>query len=222
MNSPLQVLFIDLDDTLYPKDSGIWQAISDRINRYMVERIGLSQTQANSNRTRYLEAFGTSLTGLVREHHVSPQEYLQFVHDIPIDEYLSPAPAIRSMLDSLPQEKFVFTNASEAHAQRVLQVLDISECFEAVIGIEALGMVSKPAPGAYTKALQIAGGPAPDRCALVDDRLANLEPAAGLAMLTVWVSVAADQPDFVDQRIASIASLSEAINAATPSRSSHG
>jgi putative hydrolase of the HAD superfamily len=223
LSAPLQVLFIDLDDTLYPADSGIWQAISDRINRYMVERVGLSRRQADANRTRYLESFGTSLTGLVREHRVSPTDYLQYVHDLPIDEYLSPVPALRTMLNSLPQSKLIFTNASQAHAQRVLRALDLTECFDAIIGIEALAMVNKPAMGAYAKALELAGDPVPERCALVDDRLANLEPAAELGMFTVWVGAPAGKtPAFVERRIDSIVQLAAAISRPTTTRSNRG
>lgn len=222
MSSQLQVLFIDLDDTVYPANNGIWQAISDRIDRYMVEQIGLSQQQADASRVRYLESFGTSLTGLVQEHGVDPDDYLRFVHDLPIEDFLSPEPAVRAMLNSLPQSKFIFTNASAAHAQRVLRAMALDECFESIIGIEALGMVNKPAPGAYTKALQLAGQPTPDRCALVDDRRANLEPAADLGMVTIRVGHPAEPATFEDAHIESILRLPEALDAATNSRSIHG
>ena len=37
----LSHLVFDCDDTLYPRGSGLMQAISERISRYMIERMGM-------------------------------------------------------------------------------------------------------------------------------------------------------------------------------------
>lgn len=222
MTAPIDVIFIDLDDTIYPADNGIWQGISDRINRYMIENVGLSPREAEVKRKQYLELYGTSLKGLIREYDVSPPEYLQFVHDLPLEDYLAPAPSIRRALNSLPQSKHIFTNASKAHARRVLAAMDLLDCFQSIIGIEALGLANKPHPDAYTKALRLAGDPDPDRCALVDDRAANLEPAAALGMLTILVGPPTDPPGFVVRSIRSIVDLPKAIAAGVPWRQDHG
>jgi len=39
-------LFFDLDDTLYPPATGLWEAIGSRINLYMTERMGFPPEQA--------------------------------------------------------------------------------------------------------------------------------------------------------------------------------
>ena len=37
-----RVAFLDLDDTLYPPSSGVWDAIGERIQIFMMDRLGLS------------------------------------------------------------------------------------------------------------------------------------------------------------------------------------
>jgi putative hydrolase of the HAD superfamily len=211
LTRPLEVLFLDLDDTLYPGDNGVWQAISDRINRYMVEQVGMTRRQAAESRARYLELYGTSLAGLMRDFDVSPSHYLTFVHDLPLEDLLEPNPALAEMLASLPQRKLVFTNSSEAHAERVLRALGIEDLFESIVGIEALGLVNKPDPSAFLRALELAGEPAADRCALVDDRVANLIPAAALGMFTVLVDAAPEGPSQVDAQIDSVLELASVL-----------
>jgi putative hydrolase of the HAD superfamily len=89
-------LFFDLDDTLYPHTAGLWEAIRLRMDRYMVERLGLAEEAVAPLRTYYLETYGTTLRGLQNHFHVNTQEFLAFVHDLPLD-YLQPNPALNQV-----------------------------------------------------------------------------------------------------------------------------
>ncbi|CAI5500163.1 unnamed protein product [Closterium sp. Naga37s-1] len=60
----------------------------------------------------------------------------RFVHGRLPYHLLKPDPALRHLLDSLPQRKFVFTNADRAHASRCLHLLGLEGCFDAVIAFE--------------------------------------------------------------------------------------
>lgn len=73
---PIQTIFFDLDDTLYPRGSGVWQAMRERIETYMHERVGIPAEQVSAMRQSYLERFGTSLRGLRHEHHIDADDYL--------------------------------------------------------------------------------------------------------------------------------------------------
>lgn len=183
----------DLDDTVYASECGLWTAIGDRIDRYMVQRVGVPAGEVRALRRRYLESFGTALNGLRAEHGIDPQDYLAFVHDLPLTDYLAPSPALRAMLARLPLTKVIFTNADTPHARRVLACLDIEGCFERIIDINALGLINKPDPRAYQRALELLGARA-EECVFVDDAPRNLAPAAALGMLTVMVSSAPGQP----------------------------
>src|SRR4030043_1126372 len=52
-------LFFDLDDTLYPASSGLWDAIRIRMNEYMQRLIDLPIGEIVKLRQGYLEKYGT-------------------------------------------------------------------------------------------------------------------------------------------------------------------
>src|SRR3989304_4311416 len=111
-----RTLLFDLDDTLYPHQTGLWEAIRLRMDKYMHQRLGLSLEAIPDLRKYYLETYGTTLRGLQMNNHVDAQDFLAYVHDLPVRRYLQPNPLLRQMLLSLPPKRFVFTNAHQPHA----------------------------------------------------------------------------------------------------------
>jgi putative hydrolase of the HAD superfamily len=205
---PISTIFFDLDDTLYPPERGVWGEIARRINRYMIERVGILEPDVDALRRRYFAEYGTTCNGLRREHGVDPQDFYRFVHDIPLADYLEPDPGLRRMLESMPQKKFVFSNADRAHIQRVLSILGVSDLFENIIDIFATGFACKPMDAAYRIASQKAGSPPPERCMLVDDLTRNLAPARGLGWTTVLVHNPAPEGS-ADHQIAAVYQLAK-------------
>jgi putative hydrolase of the HAD superfamily len=203
-----QILFIDLDDTLYPHDNGVWHAISGRIQDYLIQRMGLNPDDADRLRAAYLSQFGTTLNGLRAHYDIDPHDYLDFVHDVPLETMLKPDARLREILEAAPHRKIIFTNSSRKHAQRVLTCLDIADQIEQVIDIISLEFINKPDPDAYEKALAFSGDPDPRDCTMLDDRLENLLPAGQLGFTTVLVGGNPDG-DTVDYCLPSIHALPE-------------
>ena len=201
-----QTLLLDLDDTLYPVTSGVWEAIGDRINRFMIEVVGIDPGQAPALRQFYFEHYGTSLNGLRRHHGVDPFAYLSFVHDVPLENYLSPDPGLRRMLEGLAVPPVIFTNADNVHARRVLSLLGVGDLVGQVIDIVALDWMNKPEPEAYRRALMLCRQDDPTACLVVDDQHRNLVPAAALGMGTVLVG-SAERLDGIDHAIPRAADL---------------
>ena len=85
-------LFFDLDDTLYPASTGLWLAIKDRMNLYMLERLGLPENDIPVLREQYFKMYGTTLRGLQERHKVDKDDFLAFVHDLPLKDFLTPEP----------------------------------------------------------------------------------------------------------------------------------
>lgn len=192
----LSTLFIDLDDTLYPKDSGLWGAIRQRMTDYMREQLGFPPEVIPALRQHYFDTYGTTLRGLQLHYHVDPDRYLAYVHDLPLEKYLTPDPQLHAILNSLPQAKWIFTNADADHARRVLTHLRLEDCFTGIIDVRALGFLCKPHREAYLRAMQLAGVDRPAECVLFDDAPRNLLPAHELGMVTVLVtSPEAPAPD---------------------------
>lgn len=199
-------LFFDLDATLYPASSGLWEVLKGRIHNFMVERVGLPEERVHQLRQTYSRKYGTTLSGLMRHHQVDPDEYLAYVHDIPLEDYISFSPELKVILSSLPQPLWVITNADRDHARKVLELLQLDQTFSGIADIHALHFQVKPDPRAYQRALDMAGADSPDRCVIFDDLAQNLPPAKELGFYTVLVHAhASDHP--ADQRIQSLLDL---------------
>jgi putative hydrolase of the HAD superfamily len=199
-------LLLDLDDTVYPAGTGLWEAIGERINDFMVDAVGIDRSQAPSLRQHYFELYGTSLNGLRLHHGVDPFAYLRYVHDVPLERYLGPDPELRSMLERLAPSVTIFSNADSAHARRVLRQLGVDDLIDRIIDIVALEWVNKPQPEAYRRAMNLCGLDDPAAYLVVDDQARNLLPAAALGMGTVLVG---NEPslDGIDACIASATEL---------------
>jgi len=166
---PFTTIFFDLDDTLYPASSGLWSAIRERINRYMHERLHIPWHEVPALRERLYRAYGTTLRGLEAHYPVDKLDYLAYVHDVPIEDYIKPNPIQRAVISALPTRKWILTNADSAHARRVLSVLQLEDCFDGIVDVVAVHPYCKPQPEAFRIALKKAGELDAQKCALIDD-----------------------------------------------------
>ena len=186
MRLSLRCILFDLDNTLYSRSTGLMHTIGDRINRYMVERLSIDPGEVSRIRDGFLAKFGTTLNALRRFYDVDPDEYLDFVHDIPLKRHLQYEPALDRMLERLDPKKIIFTNADAKHARRVLMHLGVLRHFESIIDIHMLDFCNKPDRRAYRKALDLASV-APEECLLVEDSMVNAVVAREFGMTTVLV-----------------------------------
>jgi putative hydrolase of the HAD superfamily len=162
-------IFFDLDDTLYPASSGLWSTLKHRMNLYMIERMGIPPGQVPLLREQYFRKYGTTLRGLQANHPIDVAEYLAYVHDVNLRDYIGPDPVQQQVLASLGTRNIIFTNADSAHARRVLDILEIAPYFAAVVDVNAMEPYCKPSPQAFALALKAAGETDPSRCAMIDD-----------------------------------------------------
>lgn len=203
----LDCLIFDLDETIYPRDSGLMRAISDRISEYMTARMGMDPQIVPDLRARYWKQYGTTSRGLQVLHGIDVDDYMRFVHDLALDEYIGPNPALDAVLYQLGQRKVIFTNATTNHAQAVLKIVGVRHHFGAIYDALYFGNEAKPAVGAYRKLLGSLGVDGA-RCLMVEDTARNLRPARALGMTTVLVDPPAgadlDGADYVISHIAEI------------------
>lgn len=181
----LTTLFFDLDDTIYPASTGLWQAIKARMDVYMHERMGFAPEEIPALRERLFQTYGTTLRGLEMEYTVNTQEYLAFVHDLPLGDYLRPDPVLRQVLKGLHYQKFIFTNADAAHAQRVLDAVGVRDCFDGIVDINAVAPYCKPMPESFAIALRLAGESDPQRCLLIDDIARTTQAAMQAGLFSI-------------------------------------
>jgi putative hydrolase of the HAD superfamily len=191
----ISTIFFDLDDTLYPAKSGLWRDIKKRMSLYMHERLGIPADDVPVLRQHYFEQYGTTLRGLQANYAVDIRDFLDFVHDLPLADYIQPTPGLHAMLEALPARKFIFTNADVKHARRVLSVLQLEGCFGGILDIFAMSPHCKPMPESFALALKLAGEPDPRRCVLIDDLPATTRAAREQGMFSILYGVGEPHPD---------------------------
>lgn len=180
----------DLDNTLYPAECDLFAQIDLRMTRFVADALKLSETDARKLQKQYYFEHGTTLNGLMSIHGLDPAPFLEFVHDID----LSPIPALeglRSAIRDLPGEKFVFTNGSRGHADRVVEKLGLTDLFDGYFGIEDAGYEPKPRRIAFDR-LHDKFNIAPKGAVLFEDLSRNLKTAHDYGYTTVLVTSAKD------------------------------
>ncbi len=182
----IHFLLIDLDDTLYPYNNGLWNHYKNRIEAYLIEVMHFPPKEVPKMRHHLYTRYGTTLRGLQQEYDVDMDHYVDFVHDVPLKGYLHEDKTLVNMFKNLPQRKIIFTNAHAGHAHNVLETMGLSSVFQQIIDIYQIQPYCKPQPEAFQKALQLIDAN-PEDCLMVDDSPQNLATAHNLGMATVSI-----------------------------------
>ncbi len=180
----IETWVFDLDNTLYPHHL-LWQQVDDRIRAYIVDFLKVSSEEAFKVQKDYYKRYGTTMRGLMTEHGLHPDDYLEFVHQIDHSP-LTPNPALGAALASLPGRKLVLTNGTRKHADAVMKKLAVHEHFEDVFDIVAAKLEPKPLAKTYELFLS-RHKVDPRKAAMIEDLARNLETPHALGMTTVLV-----------------------------------
>jgi len=175
----------DLDNTLYPHHLNLWQQVDERIRDYISRLLNLSQTEAFHLQKDYYKRYGTTLRGLMLEHGLQPDDFLDFVHEIDHSP-LEPNPQLGAAIGKLEGRKLILTNGTRKHADVVMRRLAIHEHFDDVFDIVAAELEPKPSPQTYDRFLAHHGVD-PKKAAMFEDLARNLSTPHSLGMTTVLV-----------------------------------
>ena len=175
----------DLDNTLYPHDLNLWQQIDDRIRDYIAQFLDVGRDEAFRVQKDYYKRYGTSMRGLMTEHGMKADDFLDFVHHIDHSP-LTPNPALGAALAKLKGRKLILTNGTRKHADAVMRRLAIHHHFDDVFDIIAAELEPKPFPATYDRFLA-RHGIEPGKAAMFEDLARNLEVPHALGMATVLV-----------------------------------
>ena len=175
----------DLDNTLYPHHLNLWHQVDVRIRDYIVGFLKISHDDAFRLQKDYYKRYGTTLRGLMKEHGLTPDEFLEMVHQIDYAP-LTPNPALGLAIEQLPGRKLILTNGTRNHADEVLRRLGIDKHFEDIFDIKAADLEPKPHAVVYERFLE-RHGVDPHQAVLFEDLARNLEVPHALGMTTVLV-----------------------------------
>jgi putative hydrolase of the HAD superfamily len=207
-------IFFDLDNTIYPADCGLWEAIGMRIELFLIEEMHMQLSGIHEFRLYCRENYGTTLQGLKSLYQINEDDYLKYVHHVDLSQYLVKDPNLAGMLRSLTHRKIILTNADEAHARNVLSYLEIEDQFADIIDVKKMSPFVKPEPESYQKALDLTGLSSASGCVFVDDYLPNVVAAEQSGFLGILISAnhhsdfphrvesLFDLPDFLEKQVA--------------------
>ena len=181
----VETWIFDLDNTLYPHNVNLWQQVDERIRDYIADFLKVTHEQAFRLQKDYYKRYGTSMRGMMTEHGMRSDDFLDFVHQIDHSP-LEPNPALGDAIEKLPGRKVILTNGTRRHADAVLARLGIERHFQDVFDIIAAELEPKPSPQTYDRfleALKIEAATA----AMFEDLARNLAVPHALGMTTVLV-----------------------------------
>jgi putative hydrolase of the HAD superfamily len=175
----------DLDNTLYSHHLNLWHQVDERIRSYVADFLKITHDEAFRLQKDYYKRYGTTMRGMMAEHGMAPDEFLEFVHEIDHSP-LEPNPALGDAIEKLPGRKLILTNGTRKHALAVMQRLEIDRHFEDVFDVAAADLDPKPQPQVYDRFL-LRHGVDPQKAAMFEDLARNLEVPHALGMTTVLV-----------------------------------
>jgi putative hydrolase of the HAD superfamily len=181
----VETWIFDLDNALYPHNVNLWQQVDERIRDYIADFLKVTHEEAFRLQKDYYKRYGTSMRGMMTEHGMRSDDFLDFVHQIDHSP-LEPNPALGDAIEKLAGRKVILTNGTRRHADAVLARLGIERHFQDVFDIIAAELEPKPSPQTYDRfleALKIEAATA----AMFEDLARNLAVPHALGMTTVLV-----------------------------------
>ena len=175
----------DLDNTLYSGKTKVFEQVEKKMSKYVSDKLNVNIDEAKKIQKNYFHEYNTTLNGMIKNHKIDANEFLDFVHDIDID-FLEKDLKLDEELKKLDGKKIIFTNGSKKHALNVTQRIGIDRHFDDIFDIVDSSFVPKPVAKSYKKLVE-KHKIDPNLCAFVEDIARNLKPAYEMGMTTVWI-----------------------------------
>ena len=206
----------DLDNTLYSGDTKVFDQVDKKMSKFISEKLKISEEEAKKIQKNYFHEYNTTLNGMIKNHDIDANEFLEFVHDVNLD-FLKKDEFLGNQINKLNGKKIIFTNGSKAHAANVTGKIGIDKLFDGVFDIVDSDFYPKPSMEPYKKIIENYNIE-PEYCIFFEDIARNLKPAHELGMKTVWIKNkepwAAEYSDseFINYRTDNLAKFLEEIN----------
>jgi putative hydrolase of the HAD superfamily len=206
----------DLDNTLYSGDTKVFDQVDKRMSQYISNKLSVSIKEAKKIQKNYFHEYNTTLNGMIKNHEIDAQEFLDFVHDIDL-EFLKSNKGLEVELSKITDKKIIFTNGSRAHALNVTKRIGISKLFDGIFDIVDSDFIPKPAIETYKRLID-KYKIEPQYCIFIEDIARNLKPAHELGMKTVWIknnepwAAKYSDENFVNYRTSNLTNFLKEIN----------
>ena len=175
----------DLDNTLYSGKTKVFEQVDKKMSQYISNKLNVSVDEAKKIQKNYFYKYNTTLNGMIKNHKIDANEFLEFVHDVDID-FLQKDLGLGGQIQTLEGQKIIFTNGSRKHALNVTKKIGIDQHFDGIFDIVDSDFIPKPSIEAY-KILVEKHKIDPKLSVFVEDIARNLKPAYEMGMKTIWI-----------------------------------
>jgi len=175
----------DLDNTLYSADSGIFQQVHKLMGEFISKNLKMDMVEAKKLQSKYYKQHGTTLRGLMDNHGVEPDYFLDEVHKLDYS-IVGPDEILNKELEKIQGRKIIYTNANKKHVVDVLERINLANFFDEIFDIKMANYIPKPEIRPYEQIIDIFNIN-PSSSAMFDDIAKNLVPAKKVGFTPVWV-----------------------------------
>lgn len=182
----VDTFLFDLDYTLYPRETRLIEQIWNMYKSMVQRHTGFAPAKVDDLLEAYEAVPGTDvILAVERDYGLPRTDFWDAFHKIDLSP-LTPCLHTFEGLGRLKGRKVIFTNATSAHAERVLEHLGLVPHFDTISGVTERADRIKPNPDIYTEMVHELGL-TPAKTAMIEDTSINLKPAHALAMTTVLI-----------------------------------
>ena len=175
----------DLDNTLYSADSGIFQQVHRLMGEFISNNLNMEISEAKKLQSKYYKQHGTTLRGMMDNHGVDPDYFLDEVHRLDYS-IVGPNQLLNDELEKLEGRKIIYTNANKKHVLDVLKRINLSDYFDEIFDIKLANYIPKPEIKPYEQIIELFKIDA-SSSAMFDDIAKNLVPAKKVGFTPVWI-----------------------------------
>ena len=185
LKEKINTWIFDLDNTLYSADSGIFQQVHQLMGEFISNNLNMEISEAKKLQSKYYKQHGTTLRGMMDNHGVDPDYFLNEVHRLDYS-IVGPNQLLNDELEKLEGRKIIYTNANEKHVLDVLKRINLSDYFDEIFDIKLANYIPKPEIKPYEQIIELFNIDA-SRSAMFDDIAKNLVPAKKVGFTPVWI-----------------------------------
>jgi putative hydrolase of the HAD superfamily len=157
------------------------------MGKFISKNLNIHINEAKKIQHIYYKKHGTTLRGLMDNHGIEPDSFLEEVHKLDYS-IVRPNHELTRSLKKINGKKFIFTNANKKHAHTILERLQITNLFDGIFDIKMANYVPKPETESYEKFIETYNIN-PKKTIMFDDIAKNLVPANKVGFKTVWINV---------------------------------
>ena len=102
----------DLDNTLYSGQTKVFSEVDKKMSSFISKKFNIDLVEAKKIQKEYFYEYGTTLSGLMKNRNIDPNEFLEFVHDIDIS-WLPKDELLKEELIKIKEKKYIFSNSKK-------------------------------------------------------------------------------------------------------------